>query len=182
MSELVGLEAIAAARDAAEVAIDQDEGAAVALARVGCAWDDARAMARRAATAVAELLAASPAGSEQQPDSRDLEQIEETWLNGLVIGLFLAGPVDRITVDADALATAMAALSTAGGHLATKLSRLGLDPEAAQEAASRVGLSARRRGARTDDAPDPEWTAALASTWLDGLMVARAARAPADSA
>lgn len=180
MAELMGLEAIAAARDAAEAAIDEHDDAAVALARVGCAWDDARAMARRAAAAMAALLAASPGGGAERPDALALEQIEETWLSGLVVGLFLDGPAGRVTVDANALAAAMADLSADGRQLATRLSGLGVDPEAAQEAAGSVGLTARRRGARADGTPDLDWSAALASAWLDGLMVARSARATSE--
>jgi hypothetical protein len=166
MNDYVGTHAFEAARNAAETATDAGLAPADIFASVGCVWADAREAARSAAAAMASLL------SDEVPAS---EQIESSWLNGLLVGLFVSGPTSRLSVDGAVLVSALNDLGGSDDRLSAKLRRLGLDPAAAEEAATSVGLTASRRDG-VDGVADLEWTAAQAGAWLDGLMVAVRAR------
>lgn len=179
MNERAGTDAILAARDEAEAAIDRGLTAAEIFASVGCVWPDACEAARSSAAAIVEL---SREEATSDPASEGIgmaerERIEETWLNGLLVGLFLVGPASRINVDGAAFASALGESDRDSVTLPTRLRQLGVDPAAAEEAAASVGVTSHRRHENTDAVLDVEWSIALAGAWLDGLMIAVRARA-----
>jgi hypothetical protein len=172
MAELRGITDIATARDAAEKAIDANPDPAQLFAGIGCVWVDARTAAQRRATAMIGLLRDETEPPADGQTGR-MAAVEETWLNGLLVGLFLTELTAAALIDAAAFDAAMAAPVGAGQSFSSRLESLGLDPDAASEAAISVGITASRRD---DDIADADWSAAQASAWLDGLIVALIAR------
>jgi hypothetical protein len=162
-----------AARDAAEAAIDENPDPVQVFAAVGCVWADARAAATRSATAMVGVLC-EDVKPDQAGEGRLVELMAETWLNGLLVGLFLSGLTATVVVDEAALMSATGAPAGAGQSFSSRVAGSGLDPDAASEAAMSVGVTASRRG--NDSVADVDWSAAQASVWLDGLIVALIAR------
>jgi hypothetical protein len=151
-----------------------------------------RAIARRSARAIVDHLREEVAAvREASVDASDaaallaggsvdrgdlLRRIEETWLNGMLVGLFLANEGDRTPIDRARLVIATAVSDREGSSLPERLQSLGIDPDDAAAVASSVGAAARRLDGE-DEVYDLGWSLSQAGVWLDGVMVAVRARA-----
>jgi hypothetical protein len=192
VSDLIETQALLTAKAAAEIATQDEPDPRVVFASVGCDWVDVRAIARRSARAIVDLLReeifavreasvdASDAAALLAGGSMDrgelLRRIEETWLNGMLVGLFLADEADRTPIDRARLVIATAAIDREGSSLSERLQSLGIDPDDAAAVASSVGAAAQRLDGE-DQAYDLGWSLSQAGVWLDGVMVAVRARA-----
>jgi hypothetical protein len=64
--------------------------------------------------------------------------------------------------------------------LDVRLADLDLEPEAVQDVAATVGVTASRRFGHPDNTEDAHWSMAHAGAWLDGLMIAGTIRRARD--
>jgi hypothetical protein len=107
--------------------------------------------------------------------SESLERVHGTWMEGLLVGLFLTAPTDRIPAGFPAFLMASIRSLGSARTLPVQLRRLGLDARDATEVAAIVGATASR-DAGTTEIPVDELASLHARAWLDALIVARLIR------
>lgn len=171
-----------AASAAVEAALDDLGDPSAVFARVGCKLADAQRVAQNRASSMLSVMYESATDVTDSDgnhiSSADLvERAETGWLNGLLVGLYLAGPLDNIAIGDKALRSAIGSLNSTReqGHTGT-LRGLGFDPSAAEARSLDIGQSVARTLELPATGSALDTAAALAGLWLDGLMTGAQAR------
>jgi hypothetical protein len=164
-----------AARQAIDEAIQAGLAFDVVLADLGCEAELAMGISRYSASCFLEVLFDELGIDVAEADlegSEQLEYVQQTWMAGLLVGLFLTAPTDSVTISFPAFVGAMWKAQGVGRTLPVQLREIGLDTMDATKAAAAVGAIARQDAGATE-IPVDEWAALNARTWLDALIVAR---------
>ncbi|MGC2374902.1 MAG: hypothetical protein WA484_13600 [Solirubrobacteraceae bacterium] len=178
MIALYGMKDLNAAHDALHDAIRAGLAFDVVLTDLGCEAEFARDISRYSASCFLEVLfdeLGIDVAEADLKESEQLEYVQQTWMAGLLVGLFLTVPTDGVTIRFPAFVGAMWKAQGVGRTLPVQLREIGLDTMDATEAAATVGAMARRNAGATE-IPVDDWAALHARTWLDALMVARLIR------
>jgi hypothetical protein len=189
---VLGEDELVAARRAAEEAMNATSDSEAVFAAVGCAMKEAEAFAHvRSAQMLSVLrdLEAEGALELGEPIVGTAEdQALQVWLNGCLVGLYLAGPADD-SMDSEALMAAERTLmfqtpEPGEDSVDATLRKLDLESKPMLDRAERVGSTFAQPLADlgVPSTALPSCATTLARLWLNGLSVATQARREASAA
>jgi hypothetical protein len=175
MIAIYGTRDLNAAYEAMHDAIRAGLAFGVVLADFGCDAEFAMAISHTSALSFLNALfeeSGMDVADDDLEESEQLEFVQQAWMEGFLIGCFLTGPVEGMSIRFPAFLGAASKVLGGSGALPLQLRKLGLDARDATEAAASVGALARQNAAVTDISVE-EWANLHARTWLDALMMAR---------
>lgn len=177
-----GTREIGQAQREVEDAVGRGEDQLARIATLGFQVEDAKRYAERTAGQAMSSLSTHLASEPLRRQRAIRRHLQAAWLGGAIIGSHLEGEPDAaVSISYDQMGRASQVIN---GRRPVKqisgvLERLELNPEATQDAASRIGMSllpVLLSEAGVMHGTEAELATALATAWLDGLVVTVQAR------